>query len=127
LEVGAVGPAAECIVVSVVVNDRTDGAGDENVLSAPRVELIPPIVAFVASPDDGACEGATSERTVSGSVDIVGAVDLLPIVGAACSSAEDRVESSAWFNEGVLTDTPVGPVEKEPCPFPFGIELCPLP
>jgi hypothetical protein len=96
------------------------------VLSAPRVEFIPPTVAFVASPDDGACEGATSDRTVSGSVDIVGAVDLLPIVGGGCSSSEDRAEPPAWFNEGVLIQTPVGPVEKEPCPFPFGIELCPL-
>jgi hypothetical protein len=81
--------------VRVVVKDRTEGAGDENVLSAPRVELIPPIVAFVASPEDGACDGAASERAVSGSVDIVGAVDLLPMVGAGCSSCEDRVESLA--------------------------------
>lgn len=32
---GAVFGAADCIVVSVVVSDRTDGAGEENVLSAP--------------------------------------------------------------------------------------------
>ena len=90
---GAVGPAAEWIVVRVVVKDRTDGAGEENVLSAPRVELMPPAVAFVACPDEGVCEGATSERAVSGSVDIVGAVDLLPIVGGACSSSEERKDS----------------------------------
>lgn len=54
--------AAECIVVRVVVRDRTEGAGEENVLSLPRPELTPqPTVAFVPSPDDGACEGAASE------------------------------------------------------------------
>ena len=30
-----IGAAVDCIVVRVVVKDRTDGAGDENVLSAP--------------------------------------------------------------------------------------------
>lgn len=88
--------------------------------------MIPPIVAFVASPEDGACDGAASERAVSGSVDIVAAVDLLPIVGGACPSCDDLTESLLRFNEGVLIDTPVGPVEKEPWPFPFGIEVWPL-
>jgi len=47
--------AAECMVVSVVVSDRTEGAGEEKVLSAPRAELTPPpIVALVPCPDDGA-------------------------------------------------------------------------
>jgi uncharacterized membrane protein YhdT len=124
--VGAVGPTAEWIVVRVVVKDLTEGAGEEKVLSAPRVEFIPPAVAVVASPEEGACEGAASERAVSGSVDIVGAVDLLPMVGVGWSSCEDRAESRVWFNEGVLMETPVGPVEKEPCPFPFGIEVCPF-
>jgi hypothetical protein len=90
---GAVGAAAEWIVVRVVVRDRTEGAGDENVLSAPRPELTPhPIVAFVPWPDDGACEGAASECATSGSVDIVAAVDLLPIVGGGRPSWEDRTD-----------------------------------
>jgi hypothetical protein len=48
------GPAAvECIVVRVVVNDRRDGAGDENVLSAPLPVLgPPPTVADVPAPDE---------------------------------------------------------------------------
>lgn len=35
--------AAECIVVRVVVNDRTDGAGEEKVLSTPRPTLTPTV------------------------------------------------------------------------------------
>lgn len=62
LEAGAAAGAADWIVVRVVVNERTEGAGEENVLSLPRPELTPhPTVAFVASPDEGACEGAASE------------------------------------------------------------------
>ncbi len=54
--------AAECMVVRVVVSDRTECAGEEKVLSLPRPELTPqPTVAFVPSPEDGACEGAASE------------------------------------------------------------------
>jgi hypothetical protein len=37
---GAIG-ATDCIVVRVVVKDLTDGAGEENVLSAPLAELTP--------------------------------------------------------------------------------------
>ena len=57
-DVSAVGGAAECIVVRVVVKDRTEGAGDEKVLSFPRPpELTPhPTVAFVPSTDDVACD-----------------------------------------------------------------------
>lgn len=54
LEVGA-GATAECMVVRVVVNDRTEGAGDENVLSTPRPLLIPPTV-VAGSPDDAVCD-----------------------------------------------------------------------
>jgi hypothetical protein len=45
-------------VVRVVVKDRTEGAGDEKVLSFPRPpELTPhPTVAVVPSPDDAACD-----------------------------------------------------------------------
>jgi hypothetical protein len=40
-------------VVRVVVRDRKEGAGDENVLSAPRVVLCPqPTVFDVPAPDD---------------------------------------------------------------------------
>jgi len=44
--------AAEWIVVRVVVSDRTEGAGDENVLSAPCAELTPTVV--FPSPEDAA-------------------------------------------------------------------------
>lgn len=65
--------AADRTVVKVVVNDRTDGAGDENVLpSPPQLELIPPPpVAMVP-----AFEYAASENVVSALVEIVGVVDL---------------------------------------------------
>jgi hypothetical protein len=77
-------------VVRVVVSDRTEGAGEENVLSLPRPELTPhPTVAFVASPDEGACEGAASECAWSCSVDMVAANDLLPIVGGGKPSTDD--------------------------------------
>jgi len=89
-DVGAAAGAAECIVVRVVVSDRTEGAGEENVLSFPRPELTPPpTVALVASPDDGACEGAASECGWSCSVDMVAASDLLPIVGGGNPSTDD--------------------------------------
>lgn len=76
----AAGPDTECIVVRVVVRERTEGAGDENVLSAPcPVVLSPhPFVAFVACPDEGACEAAASECAA---VDTVAAIDLFPMVG----------------------------------------------
>ena len=45
-------------MVRVVVKDRTEGDGDEKVLSFPRPpELTPhPTVAVVPSPDDAACD-----------------------------------------------------------------------
>jgi hypothetical protein len=85
---GAVAGAADCMVVRVVVIDRTDGAGEENVLSAPRPEAPYPIVAFVPSPEDGACDGATPPA----SVDIVAAIDLFPIVGGGRPSSDDRTD-----------------------------------
>lgn len=39
--------AAEWMVVNVVVNDLTEGAGDENVLSGPRPLPCPPFIVFV--------------------------------------------------------------------------------
>ncbi len=82
--------AVDCIVVNVVVSDLTDGAGEEKVLPSPPptpLELTaPPRVAVVA-----AFEWAASD-TVSGLVDTVGAIDLLPIVGAAWSSLETGID-----------------------------------
>lgn len=115
--------AAEWMVVRVVVSDRSEGAGEENVLSAPLPELTPhPTVAFVPCPDDGACEGAASECAPC-SVDIVGAVDLFPIVGGGSPSKDERRERLR-SSEDVLTELPVGTVENERCPlgvpgFPF--------
>ncbi len=58
--------ATDCIVMRVVVSDRTECAGEEKVLSAPLPELTPhPAVVFVPCPDDGACEGAASECAAS--------------------------------------------------------------
>lgn len=107
------GAAAECIVVSVVVRDRTEGAGEEKVLSAPRPEIPHPIVTFVPSPDDGACDGAASECAFPGSVETVPAVDLFPMVGGGSPSSEDRIDSLLGPTEGESIDVPVGTVEKE--------------
>lgn len=47
------------MVVNVVVNDRTDGAGEENVLSAPLLPSRHPFaVRFVPATDDAMWEGA---------------------------------------------------------------------
>lgn len=47
------------MVVSVVVKDRTDGAGEENVLSSPlRESKGPPAVRLVPATDDVICDGA---------------------------------------------------------------------
>jgi hypothetical protein len=113
LGVGAACGADEWIVVSVVVKDRTEGAGEENVLSWPLPELIPqPIVVFVSLPDDGAWDGAASEWATSGSVDIVAAIDLLPMVGGIPSS-EERIDRPLRSREFVLIDVPVGTVEND--------------
>jgi hypothetical protein len=86
------------------------------VLSAPRPELTPqPTVPLVASPDDGACDGAASECAIS--VDIVAAMDLFPIVGGGCPSSDDRTECLRRLSEVVLAEFPVGTVEKDRCPF----------
>jgi hypothetical protein len=54
--------AIDCMVVSVVVSDRTDGAGDENVLSPPFLYSIPPLaVLLVPATDDAMLEGAPPE------------------------------------------------------------------
>lgn len=111
-DVGAVGGAADCIVVRVVVKDRTDGAGEENVLSFPCPELTPhPTVAFVPSPDDAAWDCAASECATS--VDIVAAIDLFPIVGGGSPSSDDWIDSPLRFRDDELIVFPVGTVEKD--------------
>lgn len=67
-----VGGAIDCTVVRVVASDRTDGAGDEKVLSRPP--SVRGAVWLVPAPD-----GAASERVVSAVVAKVGALDLLGI------------------------------------------------
>lgn len=105
------GGAAECIVVSVVVKDRTDGAGEEKVLSAWPELIPPPIVADVPAADDAPCEGVASE--CGPFVDIVGAEDLLPMVGGWCPSSDMLIECLLRFNVDLLVALPVGAVEKE--------------
>jgi hypothetical protein len=107
-DVGAALGVAECMVVKVVAKERTEGAGEENVLSTPRPEL--PIVVFVAWPEDAAWEAAASECAIS--VEIVAAVDLFPIVGGATPSTEDRRECLR-SSDDVLIEGRVGTVENE--------------
>jgi hypothetical protein len=68
--------ASVCMVVRVVVRDRTDGAGEEKVLSPPLRQLA---VRLVPASDDSTCEGAVMERRVSCSVDTVGAIERPPV------------------------------------------------
>lgn len=77
-----------------MVNDRTEGAGEEKVLpSSPAVELIaPPVVAIVP-----AFEYAASERAVSPPfVDTVGAADFVTIPGAWFSCPEQASDGALW-------------------------------
>lgn len=76
-----------------------------------------PTVAVVASPDDAACDAATSECATSGSVDNVAAIDLFPIVGGGCPSSDDRTDALARFKDEELIVSPVGTVENERCPL----------
>lgn len=93
--------------------DRTEGAGDEKVLSLPRPPvLIPhPTVVFVPSPDDAACDCAASECATS--VDMVAAIDLFPMVGGGRPSSEDWIDSPLRPRDDELIVLPVGTVEKE--------------
>jgi hypothetical protein len=87
----------DCIVVKVVARERTEGAGDEKVLSPPLRNSIPPFaVRLVPVRDEAPCDGAV-DLEVSFSVDIVGAMDLPPAVGGARrspSSIDERAELS---------------------------------
>lgn len=89
------------MVVRVVVNERTEGAGDEKVLSPPFLESSPPLaVRLVPATDEAMCEGALIDNEASCSVETVGAVDR----GGAMPCMEDW--SDSWLRE--TTDvTPV--------------------
>lgn len=65
------GAAIDWTVVSVVAMLRTEGAGEENVLSRPP--SVRGAVALVPAPD-----GASSDSAVSACVASVGALDLFP-------------------------------------------------
>jgi hypothetical protein len=101
--------ATVCIVVSVVVSDRTDGAGEEKVLSPP---LRPFAVRLVPASDASPCEGAIMERHVPCSVDTVGAIERLPVVGGGCSSPDNRTES-VWSRDDTLVNRRLGPEDTE--------------
>jgi hypothetical protein len=75
--------AVDCTVVRVVVRERSDGAGDENVLPPP------PVVAPVRPPDDSALD----DFVVSALVERVGAVDLLLKVGGLWLPADGGPDS----------------------------------
>jgi len=56
----------DCIVVSVVVRDRTDGAGEENVLSPPLLDSCPPpAVLLVPATEDAPWETPAIDLDVS--------------------------------------------------------------
>ena len=88
--------AIDWIVVRVVARERTEGAGDEKVLSLPRRNSTPPFaVRLVPAMEEAPCDGAV-DLDVSFSVDMVGAMDLPPAVGGArrsSSSIDERRES----------------------------------
>lgn len=76
--------AIDWIVVSVVVRERTEGAGEEKVLSAPLRDSSPPLaVRLVPATDDAPWDGAVIDRAISWSVETVGAADLAPPVASA--------------------------------------------
>jgi hypothetical protein len=75
------------MVVKVVASERTDGAGDEKVLSPPLRNSVPPFaVRLVPVMDEAPCDAAV-DLGVSLSVDMVGAMDLPPAVAGARRSS----------------------------------------
>ena len=82
----------------MVVIERTDGDGDEKVLPSPPptpLELNPPPIV----PAVPAFDWTASEFIVSGFVEIVGAIDLVPIVGGAWPSAEAGIDTLLSLGE----------------------------
>lgn len=96
------------MVVRVVVKDRSDGAGEENVLSAPLPTVLGPTVPAVPAPEEAAWDCAASECATSCSVETVWATDLLPIVAGAIPSTEERNDRLLWSSDEVLAVRPVG-------------------
>lgn len=89
------------IVVRVVVRERTDGAGEEKVLSPP---LRPLAVRLVPAREDS----PIMERHGSCSVDI----ECPPVVGGCCSSLDRRTEPSR-SRDVVLVNRRLGPEDME--------------
>ena len=91
--------AVDCIVVRVVVRERSEGAGDENVLPPP------PVVAPVRPPDDPALDDLV---VVSGLVDEVDGLLL---------SADGGPDFPLTSMEEKLPVRPGAGVEMERCSF----------
>lgn len=83
--------AAECTVVRVVANERTEGAGDENVLPSPPPCVLNPSVPVVRVP---ALEYVASEYPASPFVEMVGAADFAFVKGVGFSYPEDTRDGS---------------------------------
>jgi hypothetical protein len=98
--------AVDCMVVRVVVRERSDGAGDENVLP-------PPAVTPVRPSDDPALDDLV---VVSGLVERVGAADLLLKGGALWLSADGGGDSLPPTEER-LPVRPDGGAETKWCTF----------
>ena len=82
------------MVVRVVVKDRTDGAGEEKVLSPPfRESKPPPAVRLVPVIEDAICDGAWMECAVSGSVECVGAVEWARAAREAPPFVDERIDA----------------------------------
>lgn len=98
-----------------MVNDRTEGAGEENVLSFPRPELTLHPTVVAPSAEEVPWEGAASECAMS--VDTVAAVDLLPIVGGGAPSSDMLTDCLLRFRDELLNVSLVGTVEKDLWPL----------
>ena len=100
-------------MVRVVVRDRTEGAGEEKVLSPPLRDSKPPFaVRLVPATEEATCDGAFIEWPASWSVDTVGAMEMAPVVGGAPPSPEERKEARLCTMEGFEV-WPVWAVVKE--------------
>lgn len=100
-------------MVRVVVRERTDGAGDEKVLSPPLRESRPPLmVRLVPAIEDSRFERAVVERAVC-SVEMVGAMDRPPVVVGAWPSVDSRADSVVGARDVTLEDLAEFPVMTE--------------